>query len=712
MSKGQSFTWINFYKELAKKLLEYRNNRKAILDFIYSNREEFMANYLHDSDDKDDLCKDIDPFTVFGLFNRTISDKKRMNTLKEFKKFFSLSSDVPSDFDGIPVLQAFKSMFFGFKSSRKDDDIENLWCLFENAILDKDIENDFNKVKSQFGININCTMGLFWICPDKYLSFDGKNKKYLKDTYSIDIPGYAPDYKEYIKLVNDMKSKMASNKIKEKTFYELSANANDYIMSNGGDSESNGDKYEYTVSVWKRMKNIVLYGAPGTGKTYDVPMLIVCLCDPDFYNSHKDRKDIVERYNQLKQEKRVAFTTFHQSMDYEDWIEGLKPVVDNGQITYEIENGLFKQFCEDAERPIVKDKETGISDDAVVWKVSLSGAGDNPVRKECMKNGHIRIGWDDYGADISDQTDWSVYHGEGKQILDAFINKMKVGDIVMSCYSNRTIDAIGVVTGEYEYVDTYKTMKRVRKVNWLVKGIDENIVEMNDGKTMTLGTVYRLNSISLDNVKSLLDKYKKTTGLEENTMPYVMVIDEMNRGNVSKIFGELITLLEADKRKGRKNQESVRLPYSKKSFVVPDNVYIIATMNTADRSLGTLDYAIRRRFAFFVSKPSILKEIGFNEELFRKVSELFISNYDEYEESDCFQDLKIERAETLADEFKPEEVWIGHSYFLMNDDDGNDITAERLLYEIIPLLEEYVRDGILTQEAMKTINELYDMALQ
>lgn len=96
MNKGQSFTWINIYKELAKKLLEYRNNRKAILDFIYSNREEFMANYLRDSDDKDDLCKDIDPFTVFGLFNRTISDKKRINTIKKFKKFFSLSSDVLS----------------------------------------------------------------------------------------------------------------------------------------------------------------------------------------------------------------------------------------------------------------------------------------------------------------------------------------------------------------------------------------------------------------------------------------------------------------------------------------------------------------------------------------------------------------------------------------------------------------------------------------
>ena len=144
---------------------------------------------------------------------------------------------------------------------------------------------------------------------------------------------------------------------------------------------------------------------------------------------------------------------------------------------------------------------------------------------------------------------------------------MKIGDIVMSCYSSQTIDAIGVVAGEYEFEDKFPNYKRVRRVNWLVKNINENIVEMNDGKTMTLGTVYRLNSITLDNVKSILEKYDTSSKMEENDKAYVMVIDELNRGNVSKVFGELITLLEADKRKGRVNAESVVLPYSKKAFI-------------------------------------------------------------------------------------------------------------------------------------------------
>lgn len=482
-------------------------------------------------------------------------------------------------------------------------------------------------------------------------------------------------------------------------------------MTTETNNSSKGTWYDDVVRIWERRKNVVLYGAPGTGKTYDVPELAVRLCDPAFMAAEPSREEIVSRYNQLKTEKRIAFTTFHQSLDYEDWIEGLRPVVnENSQVTYEIESGIFKKLCEEAERPVVKDKQVGIADNAVVWKVSLAGTGDNDVRRECMENNHIRIGWEDYGPVISDETDWSVYNGAGRQILDAYINKMKIGDIVMSCYSSQTIDAIGVVAGEYEFDDSLPNYKRVRRVNWLVKNINENIVEMNDGKTMTLGTVYRLNSITLDNVKSILEKYDTSSKMEENDKAYVMVIDELNRGNVSKVFGELITLLEADKRKGRINAESVVLPYSKKGFHIPNNVYLIATMNTADRSLGSLDYAIRRRFAFIAEKPFGLEVEGFNEDLFEKVSSLFVKNFDEYKESGWDPTMKLEPADILSEEYKPEDVWIGHSYFLMQDEEGEDNTSNRLLYEIIPLLEEYVRDGVLTAEAQDVIDELYKQA--
>ena len=534
------------------------------------------------------------------------------------------------------------------------------------------------------------------------------------------INGFVKSYGEEIQQIMLNEIKGFKNKPLNLAVQTLFWCMKDYMkeeLKNKMTTETNNSSketwYDDVVRIWERRKNIVLYGAPGTGKTYDVPELAVRLCDPAFMAAEPSREEIVSRYNQLKTEKRIAFTTFHQSLDYEDWIEGLRPVVnENNQVTYEIESGIFKKLCEEAERPVVKDKQVGIADNAVVWKVSLAGTGDNDVRRECMENNHIRIGWDDYGPVISDETDWSIYNGEGKQILDAYINKMKIGDIVMSCYSSQTIDAIGVVVGDYEFEDKFPNYKRVRRVNWLVKNINENIVEMNDGKTMTLGTVYRLNSITLDNVKSILEKYNTSSKMEENDKAYVMVIDELNRGNVSKVFGELITLLEADKRKGRINAESVVLPYSKKTFHIPNNVYLIATMNTADRSLGSLDYAIRRRFAFIAEKPFGLEVDGFDEDLFEKVSSLFVKNFDEYKESSWDLTMKLEPADTLSEEYKPEDVWIGHSYFLMQDEEGNDNTTDRLLYEIIPLLEEYVRDGVLTAEAQDVIDELYKQATE
>ena len=703
-----NFTWIPFYKEFAEKLLQFQTDRKKLLKLIYDNRATLLADYLHDEGGKDDLFTDIDPFTTFGIFNRGVKKENRIRSAELFKDLLNMSANVPEDFVGIPILNNQKSHFFGFRRDREDDDIDNLWSLFVKVVKKENFEDEYNIVIRQYIIRVNITMALFWIRPEDFLAFDSTNRAYLKEQYGVILPNKAPEYSEYMSILNDIKAKMKKGVIKEKTFYELSANAN-----NGTLDETELTWYDDWVLTWKRRKNVVLYGAPGTGKTYDVPELAVRLCDPSFMVAEPSREEIVSRYNQLKTEKRIAFTTFHQSLDYEDWIEGLRPVVnENSQVTYEIESGIFKKLCEEAERPVVKDKQVGIADNAVVWKVSLQGTGDNDVRRECMENNHIRIGWDGYGPVISDETDWSVYNGEGKQILDAYINKMKIGDIVMSCYSSQTIDAIGVVVGDYEFEDKFPNYKRVRRVNWLVKNINENIVEMNDGKTMTLGTVYRLNSITLDNVKSILEKYNTSSKMEENDKAYVMVIDELNRGNVSKVFGELITLLEADKRKGRINAESVVLPYSKKTFHIPNNVYLIATMNTADRSLGSLDYAIRRRFAFIAEKPFGLEVDGFDEDLFEKVSSLFVKNFDEYKESSWDLTMKLEPADTLSEEYKPEDVWIGHSYFLMQDEEGNDNTTDRLLYEIIPLLEEYVRDGVLTAEAQDVIDELYKQATE
>ena len=690
-----SFTWVPYYKEFAEKLLQYQENRADLCRLIYDYEDELLINYLHDEGGKDDRFTDIDPFTTFGLFNRGISKKNRASSAALFKRLLNISADVPSDFDGVPILNNQKSHFFGFRQDRKPDDIENLWRLFVKVVKKEDFENEYNALLGQFLIGVNITMALFWVRPEDFLAFDSSNRAYMKRRYGIVLPNRAPVYSAYMSILNDIKKKMKKGVIKKKTFCELSANAYNGALNGAGQT-----RYDDIVGIWRRRKNIVLHGAPGTGKTYDIPELAVRLCDPGFMSKGRSREEIVKRYNQLKDDGRLTFTTFHQSLDYEDWIEGLRPVVnETSQVTYEIEDGVFKRLCEAAERSKLVGNQYGINSDSDVWKVSLKRTGDNDVRKDCMENGYIRIGWDEYGDDVSDETDGSIRNDKGKLILDAYINKMKVGDIVMSCYSSKEIDAIGVITGEYQYDESLPAYKRIRPVHWLIKGKRENIVETNGGKEMVESTVYRLKSIHVEDVEAILEKYGVFIEQEKDDKPYVMVIDELNRGNVSKVFGELITLLEADKRKGSKNEESVKLPYSKKSFHVPDNVYLIATMNTADRSLGSLDYAIRRRFAFISERPIGLAGDRFNAELFEKVSRLFVKNFDEYKASGWDATMRLLPADTLSDEYRPEDVWIGHSYFLMQDEEGVDNTHERILYELIPLLEEYVRDGVLTADA-------------
>ena len=632
--------------------------------------------------------------------------KNRVFSAALFRRLLNISADVPTDFDGVPLLNNQKSHFFGFRPDRKPGDIENLWRLFVKVVKQEDFENEYNALLGQFLIGVNITMALFWVRPEDFLAFDSSNRAYMKRRYGIVLPNRAPVYSAYMSILNDIKKKMKEGVIKEKTFCELSANA-----YNGALNGAEHTRYDDIVGIWRRRKNIVLHGAPGTGKTYDIPELAVRLCDPSFMSKGRSREEIVKRYNQLKDDERLTFTTFHQSLDYEDWIEGLRPVVnETSQVTYEIEDGVFKRLCEAAERSKLEGNQYGISPDADVWKVSLKRTGDNDVRKDCMEKGYIRIGWDEYGDEISDETDGGNRNDKGKKILNAYINKMKVGDIVMSCYSSKEIDAIGVITGEYRYDESLPAYKRIRPVHWLIKGKRENIVETNGGKEMVESTVYRLKSIHVEDVEAILEKYGVFIEQEKDDKPYVMVIDELNRGNVSKVFGELITLLEADKRKGSKNEESVKLPYSKKSFHVPDNVYLIATMNTADRSLGSLDYAIRRRFAFIAERPIGLAGDRFNAELFEKVSRLFVKNFDEYKASGWDATMRLLPADTLSDEYKPEDVWIGHSYFLMRDEEGVDNSRERILYELIPLLEEYVRDGVLTADAQAVIDELYKQA--
>ena len=699
------FTWVPFVKEFAEKLLSYRDKREELLSIFYGIGDELTHAYQEEGEN----ITDITPFTVLGTL-AVGKIERRTQFASYFKDKFGIKADIPTDYTGFPSLHPQRVMFIFGKN--KAEHTEPFWDLFDAAITGKDISVSFDEVMKVKGANRNVSMGLFWIAPKDYLSFDSTNEAYLKSYGFPPIPGKDKiNYVFYRGLMDQVKEKMESGEIKEKDFLEFSAAAYAFGKDINIDDDMEPTYYDEITTALKDKKCIILQGAPGTGKTYAIPEIVARLCEEPVDLS--DRHQVMEAFSRLMSEKRVVFTTFHQSMDYEDFVEGLKPFVDeNKNVYYDVVDGIFKSICKDAAKPIIRNNSIDINPDAVIWKVSLGGTYDNEVRTECLKNGHIRIGWYSYGENYEEQ---SAYEHGGRIVLDAFYNKMNEGDIVLSCYSNKLIDAIGVVEGEAEWHDEYKGYKRLRKVRWLVKGIQEDISVIM-GKTMTLSTVYKLNDITIENVLDLLKKHSAagTATSEKNTKPYVIVIDEINRGNVSKIFGELITLLEADKRTDGAMPLSVRLPYSKTDLSIPSNLYLIGTMNTADRSLSQFDYAMRRRFRFITMAYGLV-DINpapgkvFQKELFEKVTKLFISNLDEYLED---VNVRLVPADCFSLEFKPVDLWIGPSYFI-TDENEPDSLLNNIFYEIIPTLEHYLEDGVFVDETPvnAVIEELKEIAI-
>lgn len=420
--------------------------------------------------------------------------------------------------------------------------------------------------------------------------------------------------------------------------------------------------------------NQILYGPPGTGKTYNTVIKAMEIINDEKYDfvDNNQYENLKNKFDELKQQGRIEFVTFHQSYSYEEFVEGIKPDIESGELKYKLEDGIFKNICEKASTLIIEDanNNAGINSNPKIWKVSLMKTGENEIRKDCMKNSRIRIGFDKYGEDISDET---VFDDGGSRVLSAFINKMEIGDIVLSCYSEKTIDAIGVITSEYKWDDNLPKYKRYREVKWLVKGLNYNILEINSGAKFTLGTVYQLNNISIKDVLDIVNQNNGKQSYKTNELPHILIIDEINRGDVSKIFGELITLIEEDKRIGKKHQMTVTLPYSRKPFGVPKNLYIIGTMNTADRSIALLDTALRRRFDFeeMMPKPELLRGKDIEgvdlEQLLTKINDRIKNEYDR-------------------------DHQIGHSY-LMSVKDKEDL-EKAYKNRILPLLNEYFYNDI------------------
>lgn len=435
-------------------------------------------------------------------------------------------------------------------------------------------------------------------------------------------------------------------------------------------------------------KNQILYGPPGTGKTYNAIYRALEIINRDKYkdiikDSNK-REEAVNIFNQLLEDGQITFCTFHQSYGYEEFVEGLRSSASG--LGFEPKDGVFKHICERA----TGNKKARIAkydfdaNNIDFFKMSLGEKNvDDDIYKYCINNSCIALGWG-RNIDYKDCTTVdeiknlylsNVPEAMGTEFdIDAvkrFKLWMKKGDLVIISDGNKKAKAIGKVTGDYIYNDDCEiAYKHFRKVEWLYAGDSIDVSKILLSKNFSHQSIYQFykDDLNMDGIRNLVDNIEALESGSSSSNNYVLIIDEINRGNISKIFGELITLIEEDKRIGAPNELRVTLPYSGNKFGVPSNLYILGTMNTADRSIALLDTALRRRFEFFEYMPK---------------EDLLPTDVDGINVKE-FLSIINKRIEYLFDR----EHTIGHAYFI-KDNLGFEDLVSIMKNKVIPLLQEY-----------------------
>lgn len=433
LNAEEIFAWPPFFMALAHKVLEFQEKQPALIRLL---RDAGASVGL----DGDEPLEEIDPFSFFSIILKHKTDARVQPILAFVAEKLEITEPVPMTFKGVPMSFATNSLFFPFKVKRQPNDISTLWFLARQAMdgaLDATTFSEALKI-GQVAVP-KLTQGLFWLNPYAYLPLNGINVPYLNDQ---GVSGAA-----HVKTAADYERVLEQARDLATDFPHLSYDAW-LAAQQEGEITIPPDQLQPEVTFRAPPGvdlNQILYGPPGTGKTYSVIDEALKILEPSFYSAHQDKEQRAARktrYDELAAEGRVTFVTFHQSFGYEDFIEGLKPVMKDNVLSYERTDGLFLEAVRQA----------------------------------------------------------------------------------------------GGAVGDEEAENTLRA--------------------------------------------------------------HVLVIDEINRGNVSKVFGELITLLEDGKRAGHAEALTVQLPLSKRRLSVPQSLYVIGTMNTADRSLTQLDAALRRRFVF------------------------------------------------------------------------------------------------------------------
>jgi 5-methylcytosine-specific restriction protein B len=692
----QSFTWIPFYEELATKLAGWEKRQGELISFLETLRAEgYVITSLNDKD-KDGarfLLREIDPFTFFGVFNRRIGYDQRLAILAQLKRYFGLRNELPEDLDGIPILNNMKSWFISNQVSRDVNDVRRLWRVFQLALEENPLEKNefrqaFDDALTVKQTNVNLTMGLFWIRPHIFMNLDQNNRAYL----GIRLPEGGLTAQFYAETV-------ASFRADGSSFPELS------LAAWGAENERTrriAESKEAQYRAWGGI-NYWLVGA---------------------YWDDRDPADQTERFLEegiWENGYQNRYINDVMSMSVNDKIAIKAASTQRKDLPFDARNKTVSRMTIKAIGTIVANRNDGRT-------VEVEWAPDFKEKQwyfYTSRNTIWRLRADhnyrfkEYAERLRD----FVWYGK-EQDYDWFLKRSQEVDepdeiggarkeVAGQPYSVEDVIASGAFLTE-EQLDQILERLTAKKALILQgpPGVGKTFLArklayalMKEVDNDRLEVVQFHQSYSYDD---FVRGYRPLPGkagsfalqngvfynfcqkaIKDPDREYVFVIDEINRGNLSQIFGELLVLIEHDK---RGPEFAVPLVYQNENeprFYIPTNLYLIGLMNLADRSLAMVDYALRRRFAFATLRPQYESEL-YPQWLLDRSMKPELAH------------LIIERMATLNREIKDdpllgENYQIGHSFFCPKGD--NFSRLDRNWYdgivqtEIVPLLKEYWFDN-------------------